>query len=401
MANYHYTGRDHNGTQVEGDYRGNTIDQVIAYLRHEKITPITIKEQHSIQVKKGQTTKITTTELILLCQQLHTLLKSGIPILQAIQGLSSNMPNPRLAYLLGEIFKHIEAGTSLSQSLALYSDVFPPVFTNAISVGEQTGRLYEAFHHLAQYLSQEQELKRRLKKALRYPIMVIAFLIIAITILNMVVIPAFIEFFDNLKIALPWYTQMLIASSNFMTQYWLILSIIFFALILSAYSLTRSGKGEYQWHYWKLRLPIIGIIIEKLLLARFCRSFAISQQTGIPIISALHIIPPSLGNRYLEKKITRLREYIERGESIARSAQNLDLFPPLMLQMIQVGEDSGNLDTILLELSSYYEQEIDYQLKSLSSIIEPLLIIIISSMVLFVALSIFTPMWDFASHARA
>ena len=323
--------------------------------------------------------------------------KSGVPILRAIKGMAESSTSVKLKSALTDISSQLEGGFPLSTTLHKHPKIFTPLFVSLVHVGENTGNLDDAFLKLANYFEREQETRKRIKTALRYPSFVLIALVAALVILNIFVIPTFANMFSKLGADLPWATKMLIASSNFFLDYWphmLIGSIVGF-FVLRNY--LRTPTGMYLWDKRKLKLPIVGGVIERSILSRFAHSFAIILKAGVPMTSGLSLVADAVDNTYMREKILTMRSSIESGESLLRSAVTSTLFTPLVLQMIAVGEETGRVDELLAEVGDYYEREVDYELSTLTARIEPIMIAIVAAMVLVLALGIFTPMWNMMS----
>ncbi|MFT7243046.1 MAG: MSHA biogenesis protein MshG, partial [Candidatus Azotimanducaceae bacterium] len=222
---------------------------------------------------------------------------------------------------------------------------------------------------------------------------------VGLLIINVFVIPAFSGVFEKLGADLPWQTQVLVGFSNFVVSYWYVLLFVALAVVTLVRGWVGRPEGRLQWHRWKLKLPVIGSLFERIHLGRFCRSFSMILRSGLPIVQGLHIVSQALGNDYMSFKIRDMREHIERGGSFLQSALSSELFTPLVLQMISVGEETGAMDAMLGEAAEFYEQEVDYELKSLADAIEPILIIGIGAMLLVLALGVFLPLWDLSSAA--
>ena len=268
-----------------------------------------------------------------------------------------------------------------------------------IRVGEMTGRLEEVFIRLFDHLEFEREMGERVRTALRYPSFVILAMAIAIGVINLFVIPAFAKVYGSFNAELPMVTRILINSSNFMVNYWgLMLAIIIGGVIGFKYYIGTEA-GRYRWDKIKLRIPIAGKIILKGTLARFARSFALASKSGVPIIQSLNVVAQTVDNAYIASRIEQMRDGIERGESILRTAATANVFTPVVLQMIAVGEETGDLDSLMEEIAQMYEREVDYELKTLSSQIEPILITGLGVLVLILALGVFLPIWDLGKVA--
>lgn len=338
----------------------------------------------------------TISDLIIFSKQMHALLRAGIPIIRSINIVGNSTKNSTLATTLLNVANRLEAGYGFGVSLEKYPKVFFKLIRTLVTVGEQTGTLSNTFQQVSSYLEKDNEIRKRVKTAMRYPILVLTTIIIALVIINIVVIPSFTKFFKEFKAELPMPTKVLIASSKFSVKYWWLILLITAGLIILFLNFINTKKGRLIWDHYKIKFPIFGEILEKSLLAKFSRSFALCFKTGVPLLESLVLISTTCDNTYMEKKIIEMKTGIERGESMTIAAKNTKLFNGLILQMILIGEESGELDRLLEEVALFYEEELEYQTKQLSSLIEPLLIGIMAVMVLILALGIFLPMWGLA-----
>jgi MSHA biogenesis protein MshG len=320
-------------------------------------------------------------------------------MIRALTGLAESSMNVSLRRVIEAIRTELEAGQPLSQAMARQKNVFSDLYIAIIHVGENSGRLDEAFAQIAAYLELERETIKRIKSATRYPTFVLVAMSVGLLIINVFVIPAFSGVFEKLGADLPWQTQVLVGFSNFVVSYWYVLLFVALAVVTLVRGWVGRPEGRLQWHRWKLKLPVIGSLFERIHLGRFCRSFSMILRSGLPIVQGLHIVSQALGNDYMSFKIRDMREHIERGGSFLQSALSSELFTPLVLQMISVGEETGAMDAMLGEAAEFYEQEVDYELKSLADAIEPILIIGIGAMLLVLALGVFLPLWDLSSAA--
>lgn len=406
MAAFNYIGRNSAGAQVKGSLDGTDANAIAEQLARQRIIPISIEAKKiklpgaSANIDIGELlgfNSIPLDDLIVFCRQMYALMKSGVPILRAIHGLSETTNSPKLKIALSAIGTQLEGGYTLSSAFNQHPKIFSPLFISLIHVGENTGQLDGSFIKLASYFEREQETKKRIKTALRYPTMVFMFLIIAMVILNIFVIPTFANMFTKLGADLPWATKALIASSNFFLEYWPHMLVASIGIFFGVRNYLRSDKGKYWWDRLKTKLPIVGSVIERSILSRFSHSFGIVLKAGVPMTTGLTLVADAVDNKYMEGKILAMRSGIESGESLLRSAGNSKLFTPLVLQMIAVGEETGRVDELLDEVGDYYEREVDYDLSMLTARIEPIMIVIVAAMVLILALGIFTPMWDMMS----
>lgn len=336
-------------------------------------------------------------DLVMFCRQMYSLTKAGIPLLRAIGGLSNTITNPVLRDELKQIGRDLAGGMPMAYSLRNRPDIFSPLFVALINVGENTGELEGSFKQIAEYLSLDMETRKRVKAAIRYPMIVIIFLALAMVVLNIWVIPVFANLFAKFDAELPIYTRILLAVSHFFRTYWyvLLLSVIGISWFWVKWSHSKSGR--YTWGKWQMHLPIMGPIVTQSLLARFCRSFAVMISSGITLNQALALVAEAVDNDFLAEKIVKMKTGIEGGQSLAHVAADANIFSPLVMQMFAVGDETGQVDTLLLEAAGYYEGEVDYALKNLTAKIEPILLVCVAAMVLVLALGIFTPMWNMYS----
>jgi MSHA biogenesis protein MshG len=338
--------------------------------------------------------RVTLLDVMLFARQMFTLLKSGVPMLRALAGLQESAINPALRSVITDLRVSLDAGRELSTAMIRHPHVFTPFFVSLVRVGETTGQLDEAFNRLFGYLEFEREVRERIKTALRYPMIVVLVISAAVAIVNFAVIPAFAKIFQSSKVELPLLTRVLIGTSDFFLAYWPFLVGAVILAIMGFITYTGTEPGRYNWDRVKLRIPIAGSIILKATLARFARAFAIATRAGVPIIQSLSVVSSVVANAYLARRIEQMREGVERGESVLRTAITAGVFTPVVLQMIAVGEETGELDDLLGEVADMYEREVDHEIKNLSTNIEPIITIALGVLVLILALGVFLPIWE-------
>jgi MSHA biogenesis protein MshG len=343
--------------------------------------------------------KVTSLDVQLFSRQLYTLLKSGVPIMRGLAGLQESAISSAFGRVIKDLRESLDSGRELSAAMRRHPAVFSNFYLAMVRVGEMTGRLEEVFLRLFDHLEFDRSMRERVKSALRYPSFVVAAMVGAIAIVNIFVIPQFVKVFASFHAELPLMTRVLIASSAFMVDYWLVIVVALAGAVLGVRAWIATPAGRYAWDMRKLRLPLAGKIIVKGTMARFARSFALAQRSGVPIVQALTLVSQTVDNAYLAARIEQMRDGVERGESILRTSVTAGIFTPIVLQMIAVGEESGTLDELMDEIAQMYEREVDYELKTLSSQIEPILITFLGVMVLVLALGIFLPIWDLGKAA--
>lgn len=410
MAVFAYKGRNASGDLVQGTLDGDDSNAIAEQLLGNGVTPTEIKPTNAVRAAAGKSKqdwlksllaqdKVTPVELMLFSRQMYTLLKAGVPILRALAGLQESSHNPAFVELMRELRESLDSGRELSSAMRRHPEVFTSFYVSMVQVGEMTGMLDETFMRLYEYLEFERSTQERIKTALRYPTFVVAAMAVAIVIINLFVIPAFAKVFKGFNAELPLMTKVLIGFSDFMVQYWGVLLVGLVLAVLAFRSYINSEEGRFQWDRYKLKLPIAGEIIFKATLARFARSMALSFKSGMPILQGLNVVGMVVDNVFMRSKVEQMREGVERGESVLRTALGTGVFTPVVLQMIAVGEETGDMDGLMFEIASMYEREVDYDVQNLSAKIEPILITVLGVLVLILALGVFLPMWDLGQAA--
>ena len=398
MATFKYVGRDAQGASVKGVVEASSKETAVDQVMQKGVLPSAVKEHkgggENLDLSMVFSSKVKATDLVIFTRQIYSLTKAGIPILRAINGLAESTHSKLLSDSLHDVLSRMRNGNSLSIAMGAHPKVFSQLYVSLIQVGENTGQLDRIFLQLAQYLEQEIETRKQIKSAMRYPSFVLIALAIAMVILNIYVIPTFAGMFAKFNAELPWTTQVLLGTSSFFVNYWPIMLGLLVVVVVGIKVWLNTTKGAYLWDKWKLRLPVVGSVIERSLLARFSRSFSMMLSSGVPLNNALFLVANAVDNNYLKIKILGMRSGIESGEPLLKTATVAELFTPLVLQMIAVGEETGQIDELLNEAADFYEREVDYELKNMTAKIEPILISIVAGMVLILALGIFTPMWD-------
>ena len=345
------------------------------------------------------TARITIIDLMLFSRYMHSLMKSGVPIMRALAGLQESTVNRAFAAVIADLRIALDSGRTLSTAMRQHPLVFSRFYVSMVRVGETTGTLHETFSRLFSYLEFEKELRDRINSALRYPLIVLLVVAIAVGVVNFAVIPAFARIFKTAGVALPLVTRVLVGTSDVTQNYWHVIVFAVVCLVAGARAVVRSEAGGYAWDRYKLRLPLTGSIILRATLARFARSLALSLRAGVPIVQALTVVADVVDNAFIAQRIERMRDGVERGESVLRTAVTAGVFTPTILQMIAVGEESGEFENLLTEIAEFYEREIDYEVKSLSAQIEPIMTAVMGALVAVLALGVFLPLWDLGSVA--
>lgn len=406
MITYRFRGRDARGRTVSGEVRAETPAAVAAQLTATGVTPIRIEAGvatagGSLAVLRQRlfARKPTTTDLMLFARQMYSLTKSGVPLVRSLRGLSESSRNPTMVRVLEDIVESLGAGRDLASGLARHPRVFSPLFVNVVRVGENSGKLEEAFYRLHLYLAFDQNTRTKVKAALRYPVIVLVAVAIAIGIIMTMVVPSFARAFKAFGAELPMQTKLIIAVSDFTVNYWYLVIAAIVGIGLAGRAVLATPQGLRFADQLKLRLPVLGSIVLRATLSRFARSFSMIVRSGVPLMEGLSLIGRAVQNEVISDKVRQMRDSVERGESLSHAAAITGMFTPLVLQMLSVGEETGRVDEMMEEVADFYDREVAADVDNLAALIEPLLIIVVGGVVLLLALGVFLPMWDLAGAA--
>ena len=400
MPRFEYSGRSRTGALVNGALEAGSLDAAVGQLTAQEIIPLRISER--APSPPGLSRRLgfdrpSRDDVILFTRQMYALTRSGVPLIRGLTQLAASTRNPELAEAIKTVNDDLEAGRSFSASLARHPRIFSALYVSIIRVGEESGRLDQAFLQIQRFLENEKEVVQRIKSATRYPMIVIVVMLIAIMLLMGYVIPVFAEVFARFDAELPAPTRILIAASNFVAAWWWGIVGAVCGGWLWFRLWRKTPAGELSWDRRKLGFPVVGDILLRGALSRFARAFAMSQRSGVPILEAMNVVSTAVGNAWIGRKVVEMREGVERGDSISRTAARAEVFTPLVLQMLAVGEETGQLDAMIEEVADFYEREVDYDVRNLSSLIEPILTIGIGLLVFLLALGVFLPMWELGS----
>ena len=406
MSAFAWKGRNARGELVEGVIDADDDAAVADQLLATGVSPVSIAAKaHVIGATTGnawqalRASPVTTEDVLMFSRQMFTLQRAGVPILRALAGLQASTPKASVMALLADLRASLDQGRELATAMARHPTVFDGFYLAMIRVGEMTGRLTESFERLASHIEFELDVRARVKQALRYPTMVLVAIAIAMVVVNMFVIPTFANVFAGFKAELPFMTRLLLGVSGFTVRWWPVLLAASVGVAWAVRAYVATPEGRYRWDRLKLRLPVAGPIIMKATLARFARSIAMASRSGVPITRAMTVVSQTVDNAWMGQRIEQMRDAVERGESITRCATAAGFFTPIVLQMIAVGEETGSLDSLLVDIAQMYERETDYAIKGLSAAIEPILLLIIGAIVLVLALGVFLPLWSLGQAA--
>jgi len=400
MPNYQYKSRDKFSKEARGVMEADDENAVAQKLIQMGFTPVSITEvrQASRAFKfSGSLIRVKFSELNMFTRQLATLQKAGLPILLSLSALREQAQNKVFKEVVSQIIRDIESGSNLSGALEKYPQIFNSLYLNMVASGEASGRLDDVLERLATLSEHDETIRLRIKSSTRYPIIVVVAMIIGFVVLTVLVVPRYAKIYEQYTKALPLPTQILLGINYAVTRLWWLLIIIGIAgrFLFKRYINTKIGR--FSWDSFKLKVPVFGPLLLKLSISRFTRITGTLMRSGIPILKILDIASGSTGNEVVSKAITNIRNNVMEGKGIAEPMKVSGLFPPIVTQMVSVGEDTGKLDDLLIHVSNYYDEQVDYTINNLTSLIEPILIFVLGLGVLFMALGIFLPMWNLMS----
>jgi len=408
VAVFQYVARQKDGKSVKGEMEAVNQEAAADNLLARGMLPVSLSETSDSdswtnldigEIFASKTVDIQ--DLVMFSRQMHSLTKAGIPLTRAINGLLETSNSKVLRNALEVVNADLSAGVNLASAFKKHDHIFAPLYVSLIHVGENTGQLEKAFQQIASYLELEQKTRQRIKSATRYPTFVSIAILLAVVIINVLVMPQFTKMFEAFNAGqLPLPTRVLMVTSSFFINYWIYLLVGTIAAIYSFSTYVKTDKGRFWWDKTRLKFPIVGDIIYRSLLARFSRTFSMMIKSGVPLITTLNIVAEVVDNAWVSEKVLEMRDGIEKGESILVVATKTKMFSPLVLQMIAVGEETGQLDDMLIQVADFYEEQVDYDLKKLSDYIEPILIVFIGIIVLVLMLAIYLPMWELTSATR-
>jgi type IV pilus assembly protein PilC len=386
---FEWEGKDRNGKQVRGESRAIGINQVQATLRRQGVTPTKIKKRRT-----GGGSAIKPKDMAIFTRQLATMMKAGVPLLQAFDIVGRGNPNPRVTKLLSDIRTDVETGTSLSVAFRKYPLYFDNLYCNLVEAGESAGILDQLLDRLAVYMEKTEAIKSKIKSALMYPVTVLIVAFVVVSVIMIFVIPAFKEVFSNFGGELPVPTLVVIAMSEFFIKYWYLIfgglggGVYFF---MEAWK--RNEKMQNVMDRVLLKLPIFGVLVEKSCIARWTRTLSTMFAAGVPLVEALDSVGGASGNSVFERATTRIQHEVSTGTALTVAMTNANIFPSMVLQMCAIGEESGSIDHMLGKAADFYEAEVDDMVAGISSLMEPIIIVILGTVIGGIVVAMYLPIF--------
>lgn len=399
MSVFQYKAINHSGQVVVDTMEGPTSGFISEQLERLNYVPLQITEKKGLFAgKNGGSKKIEPKEVIVFTKQFATLFKAGVPLLSCLQALEEQAASEAMRAVIKTIAGDVQSGKTLYESMKPHKNAFSNLYVDMVRVGEAAGVLDEVLTRLVAFLSHDLEIKSSIKKATRYPIIVLVGIVIAFIVLILLVVPKFVDIFTKMKVELPLPTQILIAINTGITQYWYIVIPSAIALFVGFRIFIQTPAGKRIWDAQRLKLPIFGPLYLKTSISHFAKTFETLNKSGLPILQTLTIIAETMGNIIISEEIQKVIHGVKEGQGLAQPLRRSTIFPPIVVQMISIGEKSGALDNMMTNIFEYFDEEVDYTVKNLTTLIEPLITVLLGGVILFIALAIFMPMWDMLGH---
>lgn len=403
MASFSYTAKDKSGVIHKGSLIATDRSAAAASLIERDFTPILIKAQGHKKDRGFSLSKISlgskvkVTDKVVFSRQFATMINAGVPITQSLTILEAQASNPHLKKALADIAKRVEGGSTLSDALSQHADIFSEIYINMVRAGETGGMLDDVLDRLATQQEKDAELISRVRGAMIYPAVITSVTIGVFVFLMTVIVPSLANIFEGLGSELPWYTKLMLSISSALTNYGLYILAAGVAIVVFALRYFRTRRGKRILHRYLLKMPIFGQIIIKVNVARFARTFGSLMSSGISVLEALDSTAIALGNMTFKESLQSVAQQVKAGKPISEPLKQMSIFPPIVSQMVAVGEETGKMDEILLKLADFYEKEVDSIVAGITSIIEPLLIMVLGGMVGFIVISVFGPLSELSN----
>jgi type IV pilus assembly protein PilC len=391
---YKYEGRGASG-KVKGVIEADNEREVQQLLKSRRIFPINIKveEEAKTEIKLNFERKIKTKDLALFCRQFHTMLNAGVTIISAIEILKDQTKNKRMYTGLDLTYDEIQKGSTLSEAM-IKSEIFPNLLTSMVEAGEISGSLDQIMNRMANHYEKENKINNKIKSAMTYPIILGVLTVLVVIGLLVFVLPRFVSLFSSAGEDLPPLTRMVVGTSNFLTNHYILMTLIIAAIVFGIYSFAKSKKGKYFIDKTVLKIPFVRSNIVKIITSRFSRTLATLMSAGVPLIQAIESVAMIVGNSYVEKEILDVKDDLRKGIELSELIGGIGVFPQMAISMIKIGEESGDLDNILDKTSDYYDDEVENSLQRLITLIEPVMIIVMAIIISVVAGAMLLPIFD-------
>ncbi len=399
MPSFRYEAIDANGNLVRGRIQAETESQVVERLARENQRVIYIRMEDELRRARFALSlgRVRDRDLLVFTRQFATLLRAGVPIIRGLDSLRAQTVNPALKSIISEVRQNVVGGMGLADAFARHPKVFSPLYVSMVRVAEATGNMGEVLDRIASFIDSEMTIKGRIKGALFYPALVLVIAIAVLIILFFVVMPTFKGMFSEMGAELPWITRIAMGLTEWLLHWWFAIPLFAIALLLFYYVYSKVPGGRYQIDLLKLRLPLFGHLVQKMAISRFARTFSTLLGAGVPILNSLEITKNVVGNSVFAAVLNAVKENVRDGYKLSHPMANYDIFPNMVVQMVDTGEEAGNLPEMVEQVALFYDEEVDRSIKALLSLMEPTMIILLAGVVAFVAFSIYLPLFKMAT----
>ncbi len=397
MPNYEWKGRDRNNNPQSGVMIGDSKDAVIAALRRQQIVVTTVKEKGKEIALPRLGGGIKSKDIAVFTRQFSVMIDAGLPLVQCLDILGQQQDNKAFQKILLQIRQDVESGSSLAEAMRKHPQAFDDLYVNMVAAGEAGGILDTILQRLSTYIEKAVKLKTQVRSAMIYPVAVITIAIIVVYIILWKVIPVFASLFQGLGADLPFLTLWIVALSKFIGRFWWLIFMVVFAAIFGIRQYYRTEAGRKQIDAMLLKVPVLGIILRKIAVARFCRTLGTLLASGVAILESLDITARTAGNAVIEEAILTVRKAVEEGKTLAEPLTRTEQFPPMVCQMIGVGEQTGAMDTMLSKIADFYEDEVDAAVEGMMKLIEPVMIAFLGVIIGTIVVAMYLPMFTLIS----
>ncbi len=398
MPSYEWKGRDRNGSPQTGVLIGDNKEAVIAALRRQQIVITTVKEKGKEIALPKFGGGVKSKDVAIFTRQFSVMIDAGLPLVQCLDILGQQQENKGFQKIILQTRQDVEGGSSLAEAMRKHPQAFDELYVNMVGAGEAGGILDTILQRLANYIEKTVKLKGQVKSAMVYPVAVVTIAIIVVYVILWKVIPVFASLFEGLGAQLPFLTRVVVAASNFIGRFWWLIFIVLFASIFALRQYYATDQGRYQIDRLMLRMPALGLLLRKIAVARFCRTLGTLLSSGVPILDSLNITARTAGNAVIEEAIFEVRKEVEQGKTLADPLAKTQQFPPMVCQMISVGEQTGAMDTMLSKIADFYEDEVDSAVEGMMALIEPIIIAFLGVVIGVIVVAMYLPMFSLISQ---
>ena len=401
MPIYKYKAVSENGEVFEGYHEGDSKADVLDMLKRNNYYPMQVEEDIETSIRTTLfARRITKKDMAVFCRQFYTMLNAGIGVINCLQILETQTENRTFKDTISSVYEDVQKGMTLSESMNRYDKVFPALLTNMVEVGETSGTLDIIMERMAVHYEKENKIENKVKSAFIYPAVLGAVSIAVVIFLLIVVMPSFIGMFGSSDAVLPMPTMILLAMSNWLKDYWYLFIGIIFGIIIAIKIFGTTPNGRMLYDSIKLRIPIFDRMNINIITSRFTRTMSTLLSSGISLLRAMDVVSKILGNEVVSKRLDTAKEDIRKGIPMSRAIEVMDIFPPMVSSMISIGEESGAIDDILNKTADFYDEEVDTSIQRMTTLLEPMLIVVMAIMIGFIVISIAIPMFDMVSTAQ-